>query len=80
MITGKNTKTRNGPRSTPRPAPDRDRRLRVTAGPGQAGGQSAPPPADRRQVRVAVAVTFTPAGGHAYTEEKTLRFHLPRRR
>ena len=32
------------------------------------------------KVRVAIAVTFTPAGGHAYTEEKTLRFQLPRRR
>jgi streptogramin lyase len=29
------------------------------------------------EVRVAVAVTFTPAGGTPYTEEKTYRFHLP---
>jgi virginiamycin B lyase len=32
------------------------------------------------KVRVAVAVTFTPAGGHAYTEEKTFRFQLPHHR
>jgi streptogramin lyase len=30
------------------------------------------------KVQVSVAVTFTPAGGHSYTEEKTLRFQLPR--
>lgn len=32
------------------------------------------------KVRVAIAVTFTPAGGQAYSEEKTFRFELPRRR
>jgi streptogramin lyase len=32
------------------------------------------------KLRVAVAVTFTPSGGHAYTEEKTLRFQLPHHR
>lgn len=31
------------------------------------------------KVQVSVAVTFIPAGGHSYTEEKTLRFQLPRR-
>lgn len=31
------------------------------------------------KVQVSVAVTFTPAGGHPYTEEKNLRFRLPRR-
>jgi hypothetical protein len=30
------------------------------------------------EVRVAVAVTFTPQGGPAYTEEKVFRFHLLR--
>jgi virginiamycin B lyase len=29
------------------------------------------------EVQVAVAVTFAPTGGHAYSEEKTLRFQLP---
>jgi streptogramin lyase len=32
------------------------------------------------KVRVAIAVTFTPAGGHAYTEEKAFFFRLPRHR
>ncbi|MBS1861994.1 MAG: hypothetical protein JSS68_09810 [Actinobacteria bacterium] len=31
------------------------------------------------KVRVSVAVTFTPQGGHPYTEEKVLPFRLPRR-
>lgn len=31
------------------------------------------------KVRVSVAVTFTPAGGYSYTEEKVLPFRLPRR-
>jgi hypothetical protein len=29
------------------------------------------------EVQVSVAVTFTPTGGHAYSEDKTLRFQLP---
>jgi virginiamycin B lyase len=32
------------------------------------------------KVRVAIAVIFTPAGGHAYTEEKSFRFQLPHHR
>jgi streptogramin lyase len=32
------------------------------------------------KVRIAFAVTFTPRGGQAYTEEKILRFQVPRRR
>lgn len=31
------------------------------------------------KVQVSVAVTFTPQGGHSYTEEKIVRFQLPRR-
>jgi streptogramin lyase len=32
------------------------------------------------KLQVAVAVTFTPSGGHPYTEEKVLRFQLPHHR
>jgi streptogramin lyase len=77
MITGKNAKTR--------------KRTAIHAPAGTASASVCGTPQVRvklagkalrllrldAEVRVAVAVTFTPAGGTPYTEEKTYRFHLP---
>lgn len=77
MITGKNKKT--------------EKRIAIKAPVGNAGtavcgspqvkvqlaGEALHRLKDTGEVRVAVAITFTPAGGHSYTEEADFFFQLP---
>lgn len=79
MITGKNKKTRkrtaiHAPAGTASASVCGTSRVRV-----KLAGKAALFLRLDAEVRVVVAVTFTPAGGTPYTEEKTYRFHLPPR-